>query len=825
MCSSRLVTTLLVISAPVFGQSGIPLIAGVSNYFNFRSNLGIAPGSVVDVTVTNINLGAPTIGGAPGLAVSVNGVPCVIQFSQGNTVQTGPTTNTIILTVPFEAPLSGSSMVAQYQTVKSAAFPLQLAAYAPAIQTDINGLATTTVVAPGGSATITVSGLGQTNPAIPSGQSVPANTIPLVQPQVLVGGLAATNVSAARLTGIQPAYGDFFLNLTVPRTLTPGTYSIVVSTGGFSSNSGLIRIPIPGLVLSQSGFTFQSVQNGGAPAPQVLNLLSGNSGSYSITISTISGGPGWLSATPSSGSLNSASGVPVTILVNPAGLSPGDYYALLRIDAPNAPNTPQLATVVLNVNTATADPGPTVLPSGLAFVAVQGATFLAEQSVQINVVGTGTESFTTTIVSNAVINPFTISPTTGTAGPGKPVSLSVQANPSGLGNGVYRGTLNVTFPRTGLTRSVDLLLVVTTALNPLKPILTEVSPPATNACSPTQVLLVSTTVPSNFTISTAWPTPLEVYAVDDCGTPLHSGTINATFSNSDPVVAMQPLIDGRWTGTWASRDSSNPNVQITFAAQSDAGLRGNLIVSGSLQPNKQVPILNPGGVVSSASFNGTAAPSLGEIVAIFGTNLGGGVGVAPGIPLPTAIQSVQLSLAGKGIPLIFVSEGQVNAVLPYNLNTGASYPLVAQRDNRLSVPVSVTIAPANPAIFTTDLSGKGQGHIYVTPTATTQILASRENPAKAGDLLILYCTGLGPTNPASTAGQPTPFDSLRPTASAVTLSIGGVPATVLFSGLTPGFSGLYQVNAYMPSGVAAGDAAVLLTEGGISSRPVTMAVQ
>jgi uncharacterized protein (TIGR03437 family) len=200
--------------------------------------------------------------------------------------------------------------------------------------------------------------------------------------------------------------------------------------------------------------------------------------------------------------------------------------------------------------------------------------------------------------------------------------------------------------------------------------------------------------------------------------------------------------------------------------------------------------------------------------------------VASAFPLATIMQSVQLSLAGRALPLISVSQNQANAVVPYNLTPGATYQLVAQRDNRLSVPIAVSIAPADPAIFTTDLSGKGQGHIYVTPTSTSQVLAAPVSPATTGDYLILYCSGLGATDPPSTAGLPTPFDSLRSTAAGVGLTIGGVSVTVLFSGLTPGFSGLYQVNARMPAGVSSGTAVpVILTVSGISSPPVTMAVQ
>jgi uncharacterized protein (TIGR03437 family) len=806
-----------------FAQSGTPLITAVSNYLDYRSSLGLAPGSSADVTVTGVNLGPLTLGGAPGLSVFVNGIQCVVQFSQGNTFQSD-----IVFTIPFEVPVGSASLVVQYQTARSTAFTLQLAPYAPAIQLYAStGLAYTLPVPPGGAVNITATGLGQSNPPVPTGQPVPPNTVAVVEPQILVGGQPATNVLAVRPAGSRA--GDYFVSFNIPLNLSPGIYSIVITTGGFTSNTGLIKIAIAGLGVSQTGFTFQAVQNGAAPAAQILNLLSGYSGSlsYTISASTLPVGGTWLSVTPTSGTISSASPVPIAIQVNPTGLAPGDYYGLLRIDAPAAPNSPQLVTVVLNVNATAADPGPTLTPSGLAFVAVQGATFLTPQTVQITVVANVTEAFTAAITGAGAKNPFTVTPTAGSVAPGKPTTVSVQADPTALTSGVYHSTLTVTFSRTGVTRTADLLLIVAPALNPLRPDTPDAGPAAGSPCTPSQVLLVSTALANNFGIAAGWPTPLEVYAVDDCGTPMHSGAVTASFSNSDPSVSMQPLIDGRWTGTWASRDASNPNVKITFSAtQPDTNLHGSLTVTGTLQPNNLVPILNLGGMVSSASFNGAAAPSTGEIVSIFGSNLAGGTAVASGFPLATIMQSVQLSLAGRALPLISVSQNQVNAVVPYNLTPGATYQLVAQRDNRLSVPIAVSIAAADPAIFTTDLSGKGQGHIYVTPTSTSQVLAAPVSPATTGDYLILYCSGLGATEPPSTSGLPAPFDSLRPTAAGVGLTIGGVSATVLFSGLTPGFSGLYQVNARMPAGVAPGTAVqVILTVAGISSPPVTMAVQ
>lgn len=98
-------------------------------------------------------------------------------------------------------------------------------------------------------------------------------------------------------------------------------------------------------------------------------------------------------------------------------------------------------------------------------------------------------------------------------------------------------------------------------------------------------------------------------------------------------------------------------------------------------------------------------------------------------------------------------------------------------------------------------------------------------PAAAGDGIVIYCTGLGQVSPAVNAGVPVPASPLSQTTNAVTVTIGGHPAPVSFAGLAPGFTGLYQVNATVPSGLTPNDAEPLtLQVAGQISPPVTMAV-
>jgi len=133
------------------------------------------------------------------------------------------------------------------------------------------------------------------------------------------------------------------------------------------------------------------------------------------------------------------------------------------------------------------------------------------------------------------------------------------------------------------------------------------------------------------------------------------------------------------------------------------------------------------------------------------------------------------------------------------------------------------VAAAQPNIFLAN----GYGIIFAARAdGTPPFLISQTAPAKAGDILVIYCDGLGATNPAVADGVGSPLSPLAQTSSPVTVSVGGQNAPVLFAGLVPGFVGLYQVNAILPDGVTPGNfVPVTLSVGGLTGVAVTTVVQ
>ena len=135
----------------------------------------------------------------------------------------------------------------------------------------------------------------------------------------------------------------------------------------------------------------------------------------------------------------------------------------------------------------------------------------------------------------------------------------------------------------------------------------------------------------------------------------------------------------------------------------------------------------------------------------------------------------------------------------------------------------VTVAAAQPAVFTRDLSGKGAGIIVgFKPDGTSQEVGQ---PVTGGDTIVIYCSGLGAVDPPVAAGSAAPPSTLSRTVNPVTVSIAGKDAPVSFAGLAPGFTGLYQINAQVPSGISAGDAILVITAAGQQSAPVTVAIK
>ena len=234
------------------------------------------------------------------------------------------------------------------------------------------------------------------------------------------------------------------------------------------------------------------------------------------------------------------------------------------------------------------------------------------------------------------------------------------------------------------------------------------------------------------------------------------------------------------------------------------------------------PTIGSGGVLNGASYTPSVAP--GSIAAVFGAfNIGTPAG-ASGVPLPFTLAGLALQFDGYvNAPLFYAGSGQANIQVPWELAGQFQTSLQATANSQISGSVTVNLAPFAPGIFSVNGQGTGQGVILDSAYHVT----GTTNPATRGNIVQIFCTGLGAVSHQPATGAPAPTSPpLATTTANPTVTIGGVQAEVVFSGLAPGSVGEYQVNVKVAAGVASGSALpVVISIGGVNSNTVTMAVK
>lgn len=233
-----------------------------------------------------------------------------------------------------------------------------------------------------------------------------------------------------------------------------------------------------------------------------------------------------------------------------------------------------------------------------------------------------------------------------------------------------------------------------------------------------------------------------------------------------------------------------------------------------------LPAIAAGGIVPAFSSAGIIQP--GEWVSLYGTNLASGTATWTG-NFPTSLGGTSVTINGKAAYLSFVSPGQINLQVPNDTATG-SVPVVVTTASG-SATATVTLAPFGPSFFLLDnrhvagliLRSDGSGaygggsYDIIGPTGTS--LGYGTVAATAGDIVELFGTGFGPTNPAVPAGQA--FSGAAPTTNPVTLRINNVSVTPSFAGLSG--AGLYQLNLTVPAGLGTGDVPLQAIVGGVQT--------
>jgi uncharacterized protein (TIGR03437 family) len=285
-------------------------------------------------------------------------------------------------------------------------------------------------------------------------------------------------------------------------------------------------------------------------------------------------------------------------------------------------------------------------------------------------------------------------------------------------------------------------------------------------------------------------------------------------------------------GAAVAADSSG-NVYVTGRADSrnfpviPGGFQGTFSSSGNgfvlklASSSGAVPAINAGGAVDGAQYGSRLAA--GGIISIFGQNLAAYTAGALSVPLPKLLALTRVTMDGMDAPLFYASPQQINVQIPFELagkSTASIQVFSASGPGNVS---SVALSPTAPGIFTLTSDGKGPGAILHTNDLS---LVSAAKPSAGNEGIAIYATGLGPVSPYVPSGAPGPGSPLSRTSQDVTVLIGGITASVTFSGLAPGLVGLYQVNAIVPPTAPTGNnVSLTLAVGGVTSNTVTIALQ
>jgi uncharacterized protein (TIGR03437 family) len=259
------------------------------------------------------------------------------------------------------------------------------------------------------------------------------------------------------------------------------------------------------------------------------------------------------------------------------------------------------------------------------------------------------------------------------------------------------------------------------------------------------------------------------------------------------------------------------NVFVATAA----GMRTQFTDTGVLQP-----VISDNGVVNAASFQLGPGIAPGSYISIFGTNFGLNTASTTAARLPLSLLRTSVSfdvpeanLSVPGHPF-YVSSRQVNVQVPWELRGQHSVRMKVSIENASGAVFDVPVADYSPGLFTY-ASG---GQIFAVAQNAGFAAVTPDNPAIRGQTVTLYGTGFGPVTNPPASGDPA-SDSSAITLVTPDVTVGGVAAKVGFSGLAPGFAGLYQINVTIPQDAPAGMQPLHISANGIAANDVLLPIQ
>lgn len=286
---------------------------------------------------------------------------------------------------------------------------------------------------------------------------------------------------------------------------------------------------------------------------------------------------------------------------------------------------------------------------------------------------------------------------------------------------------------------------------------------------------------------------------------------------SDGLLDASPLItynlnaDG--SGVWASAPGHvNVDVNTTTFASSGVDIFNStsyeIYFGALLAPQSGTGVfLNPQGVLNAASLAPPGYPvSPGGVMTLFGTGFPSTSATASAPPFGPTLGGVSVTVNGTPAPIYSVTPTQISAIVPFAA-TGSTAAIVVTVNGTKSNAVTVPLSPTSPGIFSIPANGISSAAALHADYS----VISAANPATQGEIISMYLTGLGATNPKVADGAAAPGSApFAQITGSIAIYVGGVqvPANqIYYMGLAPTLAGLYQVNFKVPI-VAAGNVPV-----------------
>ncbi len=203
-----------------------------------------------------------------------------------------------------------------------------------------------------------------------------------------------------------------------------------------------------------------------------------------------------------------------------------------------------------------------------------------------------------------------------------------------------------------------------------------------------------------------------------------------------------------------------------------------------------------------------------------GINLTNDAGAtASSLPLPQTLAGVSLTIGGRAAPLTSVDSSHISYQVPPDAPIGNDTLQPKFADGVTAAPATVTVAAILPSVLTLTLGAQAVFH------GNTGTAVDSEHPATAGEVLVMYASGLGPATPAVPAGTAAPANPPTITVNQPKIAVGTATAPVQFSGLAPGLVGVYQINFVVPAGLKPGAQSLSLSVAGQSAVPAALYIQ